>query len=553
MPRSSRIPLERFAHVLSLLWVCRGRYDEARHIETVRLYGHFEEYEYWFFDLLIGTPPQRASVIADTGSAVIAFPCKSCVHCGKHIDPNFDFDKSSSARWVTCEMGCPMRSNCDKKTNHCKYVQSYLEGSSISGWYFQDYVQLGDAIQHNPPIVASMGCHNEEKHLFYTQRANGIVGLAQDTQGGGLLAKFLKDSTHVNARIFAICIAEWGGEMTVGGWYEDLHSAPITWVRLGPDANRYHVYPSKILMGQDEVTSNVGNCFVDSGTTFTWVGSGVFRAFRDALTKYCNDHACGMKRGNCWVLEQDVQTSLRRFPTFYWEFDRDPAKRIPWVPHAYLHPQKGSKETWCLTLSDDGATAGQTLGMSWMAHQDVIFDIDGKKMGVAPAACREHKERPVHNPAELEQHFPTPSPTPPPTPRPAPVPEPAIPEPPPPPPQPLEPLPTSPAESHAPEPAPATPEPPPPFAPEPPSPTPEPTPIPTSAPLPIEQPSLVISSANRGGPRLDSLTLGVLGVPVAALLGGGLYLSRRSAAGYRGVAPEEGHGPAAGRLGRAAA
>ena len=30
---------------------------------------------------MVGTPPQRVSVILDTGSGVCAYPCASCKHC----------------------------------------------------------------------------------------------------------------------------------------------------------------------------------------------------------------------------------------------------------------------------------------------------------------------------------------------------------------------------------------------------------------------------------------------------------------------------------------
>eukprot|EP01036_Dinobryon_divergens_P027593 gene27593-36396_t len=62
--------------------------------------------------LWVGTPPQRVSVIIDTGSHHTAFPCVGC-KCGKHMDPHFDPAKSSSAIVRDCS---------GKK---CFYRQSY--------------------------------------------------------------------------------------------------------------------------------------------------------------------------------------------------------------------------------------------------------------------------------------------------------------------------------------------------------------------------------------------------------------------------------------------
>merc|ERR1712107_766011 len=108
--------------------------------------GDMVSYQYYFVDMLVGTPPQRASVILDTGSGIFAFPCTKCRHCGHHIDPVFDIAQSSTAKWLGCGGDC--HDAC--RNGHCAYSQMYTEGSSNRGYYFNDYVQLGDAIQHNP-------------------------------------------------------------------------------------------------------------------------------------------------------------------------------------------------------------------------------------------------------------------------------------------------------------------------------------------------------------------------------------------------------------------
>jgi hypothetical protein len=95
-----------------LLLLARANHRPGQ-IEQARLYGNIDEYAYYFVNLLVGSPlAQRVSPIIDTGSSVTAFPCVQCgAACGHdyHIDPPFDFARSSSAAWVPCA-GC---SRCD--------------------------------------------------------------------------------------------------------------------------------------------------------------------------------------------------------------------------------------------------------------------------------------------------------------------------------------------------------------------------------------------------------------------------------------------------------
>lgn len=61
---------------------------------------------YYYIFLEIGTPAQKQSFIVDTGSQVFATPCMDCVDCGKqHISPRFDYNKSTTARLLTCSTG----------------------------------------------------------------------------------------------------------------------------------------------------------------------------------------------------------------------------------------------------------------------------------------------------------------------------------------------------------------------------------------------------------------------------------------------------------------
>jgi hypothetical protein len=68
--------------------------------DEVPIFGSFEDLGYYYVDIFVGTPPQHATVIFDTGSGLTAFPCTGCADCGKHINPKFDTSKSSTCQRI---------------------------------------------------------------------------------------------------------------------------------------------------------------------------------------------------------------------------------------------------------------------------------------------------------------------------------------------------------------------------------------------------------------------------------------------------------------------
>lgn len=366
--------------VLALLNVASSLYDEVRHIESARLYGNIDAYAYYFVDLLVGTPPQRVSVILDTGSGLCAFPCAGCQHCGKHIDPNFDISLSSTAKWVKCGSG------------HCTYRQHYQEGSSISGYWFEDYVRLGDAIQKNPPVMAKMGCHQKENKLFYTQKANGIFGIQGSTN---LLNTLFDDREHVEARIFSICLADWGGRFTVGGHNDTYHEGPIKYVPLQGTSYAIGLTGMKV-DGQD--IKGFRNTMLDSGSTYTYMGSFSYKQLVTSIEAFCNknslgdDKKCGKKSGKCWHLEGS-DSDLARFPSVQVIFG---SVNTMWEPREYLYRKGVDSKEWCYAFMDDGPNAPTVLGSSWMLYKEVIFDLKHHRLGIVKANCPQYKVRPEH-------------------------------------------------------------------------------------------------------------------------------------------------------------
>ena len=106
-----------------------------------RLSGDLMSRGYFAAEIMVGTPPQRFSLIVDTGSSITALPCAECSSCGEHANPRFRPAASRTFEPVGCgerDFGC---TSC--QGGACAYHVVYQEGSSYSGYLATDVVHLG--------------------------------------------------------------------------------------------------------------------------------------------------------------------------------------------------------------------------------------------------------------------------------------------------------------------------------------------------------------------------------------------------------------------------
>lgn len=375
-------------------------------VQRTALFGNINAFAYYFAELLVGSPPQPVSVIMDTGSALCGFPCKGCTHCGHHLDPLFDMKASNTSKMLPCGLGCDQCS-----FGHCGYRESYTEGSSISGIWFRDLVLL-QPIQvkkpdevANTPVVASMGCHRDERKLFYTQKVNGILGLAPHsiTKSSNVLKDLFK--AEVNHEIFAICLAEWGGLLTVGGYDADLSVGRLQWLPLH-HTGYFGVGLQQLSCEEQKVgaPSDFGTTVLDTGTTFTYFPEPVYQAMRLALKTHCIGLKCDATAvgDNCWKL----QSKTLRFPNVSLAFTNGMGEmHIPWPAEAYMF-RRGEGNVWCYAFASNGMSRETVLGISFFVHKNVVFDTSKSRLGIAAAHCPENHYKgpqPVPQTAPLEQ------------------------------------------------------------------------------------------------------------------------------------------------------
>jgi len=128
--------------------------------------------------------------------------------------------------------------------NQCGFKRTYLEGSGLSGVVYQDYIgvvapqeiQTGNSatkplintpkVHTFPRALGLFGCTTLESGLFKTQLANGIMGLADDTDTIKTSPNFIDTlfkSRESNTKNFSLCLGTNGGFLTFGGYNASKH------------------------------------------------------------------------------------------------------------------------------------------------------------------------------------------------------------------------------------------------------------------------------------------------------------------------------------------
>lgn len=179
---------------------------------------------YYYLDILIGNPPQKQTLIVDTGSYMTVFPCKGCLKCGKHENLPFDSEKSETFEFLkphgkyfnwTCENASKTR---------CHFQQTYVEGSEYMGYYAIDDITIDLKNKFKEKMI--FGCALSETNEFFSQKVDGIIGLGI-LKGLNYIPPSPTDMMFfdktINSNSFSILLGENNGQLRFGGWNIEFH------------------------------------------------------------------------------------------------------------------------------------------------------------------------------------------------------------------------------------------------------------------------------------------------------------------------------------------
>ena len=329
----------------------------------------------------VGTPPQRVSVIVDTGSHYTAFPCKECKNCGHHTDEYFDHGRSSTYHQLGCSE-CTSSSSCVK--GYCKLNQAYAEGSSWAAKEARDKFFISGATNDNSDASALaidflFGCQFSETGLFITQKADGIMGMSMNS---ATIVDQLVAHHQLASHSFSMCFASGDGVLTLGGTDPRLHLEDMAYVPLRSTSGWYTVALAEVWIDSVKVNAQKRyyqsgkGTIVDSGTTDTYLPSATHSAFLSAWTSAGVDWAFSNKKHKL------TETEVYALPTIHFVFDGGVRVSVP--PANYMELQDDG--SWVPRLYTD-EPSGAVLGANFMRGHDVHFDKGNKRIGFSRANC----------------------------------------------------------------------------------------------------------------------------------------------------------------------
>jgi hypothetical protein len=375
---------------------------------TVPLHAHSGTHHVHIY---IGSPPQRQTLIVDTGSRIMAFACKPCRSCGTHASPYFDPSLSTTYRVSKCG-NCLLDgiATCSMFGDQCEISQKYTEGSSWSASEVEDIVWFGtssvlESIEDHMQLAIpyAFGCQTSSKGLFKKQYADGILGLARHETS--IIAAYTKAGA-IPRNAFGLCLTPNGGHLSLGGTMPTQHHIqPMRMTPITRENGWYSVQVVTLLVGDTVVASsdtglsllkavNAGKgCLLDSGTTDTYLPASLAKAFGKAALAWTN----GLT---------DFSSKARKKAYSFQDFQQLPeitfvmANNVTLTMHAenymegvpFFDGDTGTVQPWAGTKSLANRVyleeaEGAVLGANAMFGYDILFDAQGHQIGIAKADC----------------------------------------------------------------------------------------------------------------------------------------------------------------------
>lgn len=343
---------------------------------------------------------QVRELIIDTGSGKTAFVCDGCVHCGdRHRHDPFTF--TPTTRYLTCEeagdcMACEKAESGSNGADKCRYGQTYVEGDYWTAYKVTDEMTFAPGVankQDSSNTLSSpvdFGCIFEQSGVFTSQTADGIMGFSRHPDS---IVEQLYASGATRSRIFSQCLSDDGGSLTLGGVDLSINDSKVHYTPMRDTGYQYWTAslasvsvgnPNNKLNIDASVFNSDRGCVLDSGTTFMYLPTAAREPFIAAWRKATGSGNYFPESTEYYpdVSPSDV-ASADKFPPICFHFLN--AAELCMPASKYFTPLSNTMVAGTIFFSD--AVKSTILGASVLTDHVIIYDIDGNRIGMAPAHC----------------------------------------------------------------------------------------------------------------------------------------------------------------------
>ena len=398
------IPIHTSQFTYSLHKAKAIQYSSLRNlISDTTLYGSSSDLNYYYANLYLGNPPKKQAYIVDTGSSITTSPCQPfCKSCGKHLNSYYTVKDLASV--IECSSShCGMVTSRCNSNKQCEFNIKYSEGSELTGLYINETIRLGDNYLNEEGYHLPIGCTITENSLFFTQLADGIMGLSNSDK---CFVTMLYNEKIISHNVFSLCLSQKGGYFSIGGVNTTYHyEKNITYIPIRKDPfyslvlDTIHINSINITLINKKGKSKY-SAIVDSGTTITYIPKKPAQKIVKEFNSYCNKeenkNKCGTysknkELGSCFTF--DNNTHMENAIDIIWPnitFDIKGGYSYVWTPRNYFFNntdnKPGANHIACLGFTESPGTQF-LLGSTWMHGHDIIFNRGNSSLGFAQADC----------------------------------------------------------------------------------------------------------------------------------------------------------------------
>jgi len=362
----------------------------------------------YFANIGIGSPSKDYYVQVDTGSDILWVNCIGCSKCPKKSGLGieltlFDPKSSSTSSLVTCDQafctstydgplpGC-------RPELLCQYNVVYGDGSSTSGYFVKDNIQLQQvtgnfqAAPANGSVIFGCGAKQSGELGSSSEALDGILGFGQANSS---MISQLASAGKVK-KMFAHCLdnVNGGGIFAIGQVVEPK----VNTTSLVPNQAHYNVVLKEIEVGGDVLTlpSDIFDngvrkgTIIDSGTTLAYLPDLVY----EALVPKIMSQQPGLKlhtvedQFTCFKFNGNVDDG---FPTVKFHFDGSLSLTV--YAHEYLFQLSSSTDdVWCVGWQSSGGQSRDggemtLLGDLVLSNKLVLYDLEAQEIGWTEYNC----------------------------------------------------------------------------------------------------------------------------------------------------------------------